>query len=163
MTSLSICLAVHTLQTTYVVSRLTFDENMPDMVWTNQNQNAINVAERVHFQLFSAERQNKHSATTMGRKEPPELVDTPQRIKRARLSWDPDNVPEGCEILTPSERRLVDINTTPGLCLRKLRTLPMTSRNCNLCAFHGKHFVPDKDRFGSPRKQMSELHVHATV
>jgi hypothetical protein len=86
----------------------------------------------------------------MVRKEPPEPVDTPQRTKRARLLWNPDNVPEGCERLTPSERRLVDINTTPGLCLRKLCILPRTSRNRNLCAFHGKHFVPGKDKFGSP-------------
>jgi hypothetical protein len=70
--------------------------------------------------------------------------------KASRLSWDPDNDSEGCKIFTPSERRLVDINTTPGLCLRKLCTLPITSRNCNLCAFHGKHFVPCTDRFGRP-------------
>jgi hypothetical protein len=47
----------------------------------------------------------------MGREEPPEPVNTPQKTKRARLLWDPDTVLEGCEILTPSERRLVDINT----------------------------------------------------
>jgi hypothetical protein len=45
----------------------------------------------------------------MGRKEPPEPVDTPQRTKRAQVAWDPDTFPEGYEILTPSERRLVDI------------------------------------------------------
>jgi hypothetical protein len=93
----------------------------------------------------------------MGRKEPPEPVDTPQRTKRARQSWDPDNVPEGCEILTPSERRLVDINTTPGLCSRKLCALPTTSRNHNFCAFHGKRFVPGRDRFGRPEPGSKRL------
>jgi hypothetical protein len=83
----------------------------------------------------------------MGRKKPPQPIDTPQ-TKRARLSWDPDNVPEGCEPLTANERRLVDVDTEQGLCLRKLCGRPITSRNCTLCAFHGKHFVPGTDKNG---------------
>jgi hypothetical protein len=58
----------------------------------------------------------------MGREEPPEPVDTPQKTKRARLSWDPDSVPERCEILAPSECRLVDINTTRALLAKALHS-----------------------------------------
>jgi hypothetical protein len=102
----------------------------------------------------------------MGRKKRPQPDNKPQSTptrdpddiaevcsppaKREKLSWDPDVVPDGCLPLTPAERRLVDIHTDPGHCLRKGCELPTTSRNRSYCAYHGKFFVPGKDKKGRP-------------